>query len=67
MPVAPNFGDGRQDFLEYNGVAVVDGCVYTVWGDNANLASAGANPNGTLVPDGFDPVSSVLMLDPDDN
>ncbi len=54
---------GSNDMLEYNGICVVDGCVYTCWADNSN--STLDNPDGTLAPDGFDVLTSVLMLDPD--
>ncbi len=57
--------NNRADMLEYNGVAVSDGCVYTCWADNANFT--GDNPDGTLNASGWDVLTSVLMIDPDDN
>ena len=30
-------GDGGNDYLEYNGVAVIGGCVYACWADRSNF------------------------------
>jgi hypothetical protein len=54
---------GGNDMLEYNGITVLNDCVYTCWADNSNFT--GDNPDGTLTPDGFDVLTSVLAVDAD--
>ena len=54
---------GLNDMLEYNGISVLDDCIYTCWADNSNFT--GDNPSGALAADGFDVITSVLTLDAD--
>ncbi|MHC5009795.1 MAG: hypothetical protein ACYTG6_02465, partial [Planctomycetota bacterium] len=54
---------GPQDMLEYNGIDVVNHCIYTCWADNANFTMD--NPDGTLTSNGYDVLTSVLGLDAD--
>jgi hypothetical protein len=39
-------GDGGNDYLEYNGVSVFDGCVYACWADRSNYT--GDAPDGSM-------------------
>ncbi|MHC4549987.1 MAG: hypothetical protein ACYTEZ_14540 [Planctomycetota bacterium] len=54
---------GGNEYLEYNGVAAWEGCVYACWADNANVTAD--NPGGTQVAEQFDVLTAVFMLDPD--
>ena len=53
---------GFNDYLEYNGVAVVNGCVYAAWADNSNFTAD--NPNGALNGDNTEVYVSVYMQKP---
>jgi hypothetical protein len=56
-------GAGTADYLEYNGVAVYNRCVYAAWADNSTLG--GFNPNATGSPnDGTDIFVSLYMQQP---
>lgn len=50
---------GANDYLEYNGVSVWNGCVWANWADNSNVD--GNNPNGTQTVDGFDSMVTIYM------
>ncbi|MHC4136082.1 MAG: hypothetical protein ACYS0K_13965 [Planctomycetota bacterium] len=56
--------NGWNDYLEYNGVAAYDRCVYACWADNSNFNIQ--NPGGTQVREQFDVYVAVFMLDPDE-
>ncbi|MHC4818217.1 MAG: hypothetical protein ACYTF8_09200 [Planctomycetota bacterium] len=56
--------NGLNDYLEYNGVAAYDRCVYACWADNSNFNLQ--NPGGTQVADQYDVYVALFMLDPDE-
>ena len=56
--------NGLNDYLEYNGVAAYDRCVYACWADNSNFNAQ--NPGGTQVADQYDVYVALFMLDPDE-
>lgn len=53
---------GGNDYLEYNGVAVVNGCVYAAWADNSDFT--GDNPDGALNGDQTEVYVSLYMQKP---